>query len=270
MESARKGLMRYELYNENFSRWFNILIEGITAQQQNMIPKDLAKRLYDRSKNPLQFHQQMYLISAVFGIPVVVLIGSKGEDGEGVKIPDLKEMLKTMKGKGKSTYEQAEQMFADFHFAVAGQDMIQGAMFTRLICATDIYKSVIPAVKRKTLGGKAAKFEEHRSALRFMIRMFTSYESNKKRISTDYGFSMAEWYALLFFYGEEKKGTTFYRETFKYAHAASQSLMKNALTRLVRDGYLTARGATHSRMYTTTAKGDDAILHIMDKLILNF
>lgn len=272
MEHPQKGIIRYDVYNPNLDIMLTELVQEMTEVQRINLPKDITNKLFRRgnlSIGNLRINEKMYLLSSVFKRQVAIVVSGKPDSQEGVNPVDFTKMLKASKGKA-STLEVAEELYTEGVFVIGDKDLMESIGFSRLICCTDIWRTVIPAVRRKPKLGKITKFEEHRRAFKSIVAMYGNYESNKRRITMDFGFSMPEWYAMLHFYDSEKKGTSFYADRFKLSLAASRSNMKNALTRLVRDGYLSARGGTLKRLYTLTAKGEEAMLNIFDKIVLNY
>lgn len=268
---AIKGFLKYDIFNPNLDMFVDVLLAEMTPAQRIEIPPDLMIKAFKKGKpkaSALRIGEKMYLLSVAFGIDTFIAVAGSKNGKDLASIESLKSALKASKGK-KPVLEYAEELVAMCGFVLSSKQVMESLAFTSLVSVTDIYKQVIPAVRRVPRE-KQTQFEEHRKALKALVKMFGHYEANKKRIPMDFGFSTAEWYAMLFFFDGEKKGTAFYNETFRYALAASRTNLKKALTRLTLDGFLIARGATHRRVYSLSAKGDKYLLDIFQKLILNY
>lgn len=268
---AKGGILKYDIFNPNLDMLVDMLLSEMTSAQRAEVPPDLMIKAFKKGKpkaNSLRLGEKLFLLSAAFGLQSFIVVSGEN-NGKDLASPEtLKTAIKASKGK-KPILDFAEDMLAMTGFVVGDKEVIEALTFMRLISVNDIYRQVIPAVRRVPRE-KQTQFEEHRKSVRGIVKMFAQYEANKKRIPMDFGFATPEWYAMLFFFDGEKKGTDFYNETFRYAQAASRTNMQMALTRLTRDGYLIARGGTHKRVYSLSAKGDKAILDIFQKLILNY
>lgn len=249
----------------------DMLLTEMSTSQRLEVPTELMIKAFKKGKPNaagLRMGEKMYLLSVVFGRRVHIVVSGGENDKDLVSQEMLKAALKASKGK-KPILEFAEEMFAVGGFVLGDKNVIESMAFMNLVSVTDIYKQVIPAVRRVPRE-KQTSFEEHRKALRTLVKMFMNYEANKKRISLDFKFATPEWYAMLYFFDGERKGTEFYNETFRYAHAASRTNMQIALKRLTDDGYLIARGHTHKRVYSLSSKGEKAVLDIFQRLVINY
>jgi hypothetical protein len=266
-----RGLLKYDIYNPNLDLYLETMLTHMTPAQRDLIPTELIRKAFKNGKpnvSGLRFGEAVFIASAVFQIPVYVVFG--GSDSEHSVLAEniLKKAHKVFSEKG-SLADLSQDVHTLGGFVVGDKNVMESLAMMRLASCTDFYKQVIPVLRRR-IKSTVARFEEHRAAYRKLVKLMVSYESKKRRIFLEFGFSQPEWYALLYFFDNEKKGYAFYGETFKFAIASSVTNMRKALTTLVQKGLLSTRGGSKRRTYIMTSKGERAMMDIFEKIILDY
>jgi hypothetical protein len=268
---GNRGLLKYDIYNPNLDMYLEEFLNTMSQEKRDKIPTELIRKCFKKGKanvSALRFGEAAFIASTVFDIPVYVVFGGKDKDA-GIMAEDvLSQARKVYTAKGSIT-SLAEKIHTLAGFVVGDKNIVESLAMIRLAACTDYYKQVIPVMRRKARMAPA-RFEEHRTAYRKMVKLMMNYESKKKKIYLDYGFTSAEWYCMLFYFDVDKKGNAFYGETFRFAVAASQDNMRKALTTLTRRGMLTTRGGAKIRTYTLSAKGENAMLEIFEKIVMDY
>jgi hypothetical protein len=266
-----RALLKYDIYNPNLDLYLENLIDNMSEEQRKQIPIELIRKCFKKGKpnvSALRFGEAAYLASAIFEIPVYVVFGGTNKEVSVLSENILKKAHKVYAEKA-SLGGVSEDLHTLAGFVVGDKNVMEALAMVRLASCTDFYKQVIPIIKRKPKA-TVTRFEEHRSAYRKMVKLMVSYESKKRKIFLDFGFSQPEWYALLFFFDNEKKGFAFYGETFKFAIASSVTNMRKALSSLVKKGILSTRGGSKRRTYILTSKGEKAMMEIFEKVIMDY
>lgn len=271
MNRQLSDTLTYDIVSENFDLYFHNLLSGMTEQQRDSVDGKLARKVFKGKTlrvDKLTFPERAYILGSVFKRPLFVLIGNEGDAAEALSPSLFQAAANAYKGKDGAMGELAADVVDNGNFIIGTRELLDHLSMLRLVCATDIYRLVLPLQKRKLK--PSANVAEFHAALKYNIRYLSHYEGQKKRMETDYGITLSEWYALLHYYSGEKSGSSFYKEAYLNAVQCNRTTKKKALTRLTMDGYLFRRGKTNKVQYSISPKGQDTVIKIFDRLVFNF
>jgi hypothetical protein len=257
---------KYDINAENFTTYVQLLLDTMSASQRESIPEDIVVKIFKGSKFhaiKLNSMEKIFLLSTVFGKDVLILIGDKSAEDIFVKPETIDVAVKVLKRKAPIV-ELSEQMQANAYFALAGKDMMETVGYMRLSSILPIWRTTIPAARRTRR--KETRFDHHRVAMKAMAKLMMDYSLRLSRMKLDHNFTHAEFYALLYFFHGEGK-VSGYKTMFKGLQGVRSAYQFRAITRLTREGYLIRRGVSKGTSYSLSAKGDEALIKIMEKLI---
>lgn len=257
----------YEIYNEHFEHYINSLVNDMTDAQRASLPYELTKRGFDKSgfkANRLSFSELSYMAVTCFNKRMVIMFDDDTEDS-GVTINSLNDAL--LVGKRKIPLEKiAENMQVNGIFVLGGRDLIEATLSMRLVAQSQLWRYLMS--KSKGLAkGKSNGYRERRAVLRAMVGLLCKYDSLKGVINGEFGLSIAEWYCLMFYFDGEKKPGEF-RKMFKGSPGGQRLSLKKANSRLTKMGYLLPRGQKSTQVYSLTAKGDELVNKIMQRVFI--
>lgn len=269
MSFEAKKVRIAEIYNENFNHFFTEKLNSITIEQKQKIPNDLAFKIYSRgneaSARKLNFNEKMWLLEVVFGLNVTITV----EDPiNGLETKDYNAARKAQRG-SLTNGELLDVLKIKSVFVIGGKQLMESILYMSHVTTTGIYqlvKKYIPNAGHE----KNMKFEDQRKAFANTLRFLKHYEANKRRIASDYGLSMPEWYALIYFAIGESFAVDFYKKDFLYSYNSSSINLHKAITRLYNNGYLLRKQIAKKHKYTVSSKGIDTLNRIFDNILLKF
>lgn len=263
----------YDLKSTNFDKHFLELLDNITEEQKARIPRGLREKIWRRTGrysvnlSKLSMAEKWFVyVVALNRTLVTIALGA--EDDPVITKDTIETTIRNFRKKAKNK-ETAEGYMDKVMFFFGDADLMQGLGYGRLICASDVYKLLLPYRDMKKTKVDS-KFEQHLKDMRWINKFLINLEKNKRRIATDYGLNIGEYYALLYFWDGEKVGSSFYKEVFVNAYAAGKVVLQKAMTRLIKDGYMMSRGRKNQQLVSLTAKGQDTIQQIFENLIFKW
>lgn len=263
---------RYNYKNDGFDMMLTALLDNITEEQKSLLPAELLHKIY-RSTNPnvnlLSDSQKDYILATVFNKKVLKVIMDEENGITAEELMKLKDVWRKKKNAHVNASDLAENMSINGEFVLADRDLYEGISYMALVGYAPIFKVVMAA--RRGAKKYKANNPDFKIWLDNITNMFGHYESNKKRLVTEMGLeNLSEWYALLHFYSGEKKGSSLYKERFKYAFSTCAANLRIAMYRLKKEGYLDSRGAAKNAVVVCSPKGRAVVDKMLTKFILNY
>ncbi len=257
----------FEIYNEHFSNYVTSLVMDMTDAQRAALPYSISKKAFLQSgfrSDRLTFGELSQLAITAFNKRIVILVDS--DDDSATTIDTLKDALLVQRRK-KPLHEVAEKMQTDAMFVLADRELIEATLSLRLVAQSQVWRHLLTKAKKLPKAGKNIGFRERRAVIKAMASLLCKYDSLKAVLPGEFGVSLAEWYALLFFFeGEKTPGE--YRRMFKSTPGGKRGNLKKATQRLTRVGLLAGRGRARTQVYSLTAKGDELVIRVLERLFI--
>lgn len=260
----RQNINRFDIYNENFEGVFNDMLINITQPQLSVLPNDMKFKILKNKKHPassFNFIEKVYILSTAFDKNITISI----EDiNDGVSKVEFRNAVLAQKGKLKNS-ELLKYPKTMASFILADKDLFSSMMYLNHVYTTEIYQLV-----RKINVAQRSKrdklYNQGIETVKSLVKLFMNYELNKKMLIGEFGFDMAQFYAILYFSTGERLGVDFYNKDFKFSYSANKRDMSTALLVLYNNGYLFRRGEKRYT-YSLTAKGLDVLNKIVERII---
>lgn len=262
-----KYIRNAEIYNENFNHFFTEKLNGMTPEQRAELPIEITNKIFRRgevaSAGFLNFNEKMYILSTVFQCSVTITVS---DEANGLDIKDYTAALKVQRDT-MSNGELLEKLKIKSAFVLGSKELMSSLLYMAHVENTGIYqliKNYIPNADHE----KNAKFMEGKKAFIKTLSFIKKYEANKQKISSDYGLTMPEWYALIYFSINEGLAKDFYNRDFTYAYNSNRRTLHAALISMCNHGYLVKRQFGKSHKYSASSKGLDLLNRIFNNILL--
>lgn len=253
----------FDFYSENFDRYFEDLVEGMTPAQRMRLPDGILNRLFTNKKNraaALEFREKAHILSVAFGKRIVISIE---DEKQGIPAEDYQRAVDAQSGKITNTNLLGYPR-TGAGFIMADKNLMNSMMYLNHVYTTEIY-SLLRPLKISERSKKDTEYNKGFEAVRSLVGFILNYEMFKKRLVHEFDFSLSEIYAILYFSTGEKTGLDFYKKDFRYSYNANSTHMFRALGSLTQKGYLSSRG--RPLKYSITARGLDVLNKIAHRII---
>jgi hypothetical protein len=265
-----KAAARYDIISQNFDLFFGKKLAEMTEGQKEMLDKILLRKAFggkSGKENYLNFLEKAFILGTVYNEAIYILIANRGDAENALTPASFVTAAKALKGDKGAMGELVEEVQETGTFVVSTRELFDTVGTMNLACVSDLYRLTLPLASRKIRPNK--EVDAYHTSMKFLIQFLSNYEGNKKRFETDYGLTMSDWYAMLYFYDKEKVGSGFYKDGFLLSVQSNLSTKKRALTHLSKMGYLFTRGKTNRKMYRLSPKGLHVMQQIFDRIVFN-
>lgn len=254
----------FDLYSENFERYFEDLVTKMNDSQKKMLPVKLLTRLFTNKKNigvNLEFREKVYILNLCFDKRITIVV----EDHEnGIGPDEYEKAILAQRGKVTNT-ELLSQPRTKCSFVMADKNLMNSMMYLNHVYTTEIYTLIRPLIYSER-SNKDNKYHLGIESVKAITRLILNYEMLKKRLVMQFDFRMSDIYAILYFSGGERIGQEFFLKDFKYSYNANSRELADSLRKLHEHGFLDRRG--RPLKYSLTAKGVDILNKIMQQIVV--
>lgn len=259
---------RFNIESENFDLYFASLLPMISPQAKEGLPKDVLYRLFRRGGEvngngvyKLGFISKLFILWKCFRKRIFIVV----EDEErGLSVEDFVELRTAIKLRDYGT-PRAEGLVADGTFITANKELCDSFAYLNTLSNSGAYTYLKRA--KNPIPNKTADFV---AQMKYIARVFSHYEGNKKKWVAAYGISIPEFLVLLYTYsGKDVLGSVMYRDIYKQAYQSSPTRVKQAFGTLQSKGYLKKTGSGSGAKMSITPLGTDITTTILTKYAIN-
>jgi hypothetical protein len=259
---------KWDIDNENFSYFFERESDRMTESQRLSLPKELYFKLFNRggkvdttSSSKLSFLAKLFILIKALRKRTFILI----EDENGMDIEKFFEYREALK-KYKYDVTSAEGLITDTVFVLCNKEVMDTYSHLNKLSVSPAYNYLI---KTKNAGPRN-KTAEYISQINYIVKVFSFYESNRKRITMQMGIEFSEWLVLIYlFQGGQMLGSAIYKSWFRYSYNSSSTKIKKAFGTLQHRGFIVKIGESRGAKLEITALGRERVCEILTKFALN-
>lgn len=257
-------LDRIDLQNEAFDLYFADAARNLTQRQREVLPSTVYRGLFVKNQtykiSSISFFRKLYILLRALNKRFFLVI----EDEENGLSTDafikLKEAEKNKEIIEDTPFEQS----LGFSFCLADKDLVDWLSYINGLCNAPAYSYSLK-LKNENL----KQFPKYKEQVRYLGKMFLSYEKNKIKIQKDMRVTMAEFYLLLHLYdGEKKPLTSFYNGAFKDTPGCSRRTITDALRKMLFEKSIERFNSCRYAEYKITPYGTQMINEIMKKYMI--
>lgn len=268
MTYLAKKISAADLYNENFNYYFTMKLNAITADQRALLPQELSYKIFKRgteaSAGLLNMNEKMWILSLVFKQNITIIVD---DPADGLDVKEGMASLKAQRGK-MGNGKLLEYLQIKSAFVLGDKELMSSVLYMAHVCCSSIYQLAKKHIPNNIDHARNRKFMNDRKAFLTTLDFLKNYEATKRRISSDYGLTMPEWYALIYFATKEGFASDFYDKDFKYSYNSNRRNLHVGMKRIADLGYLQKRHINRKDKYTITAKGVDILGRIFNNILL--
>lgn len=260
---------KIDLQNENFDYYFASQAALMTEKQRFLLPKALYFKLFNRGGAvdttgtcKLSFLAKLFILIKALRKRVTILI----EDEKGMDEEQFFEYRKLLH-KSQYTTSSADGLITDSVFVLANKEVMDTFSHLNRLSVSPAYNYIIKSKNSLRLKSKQSEYLAH---VNHVAKTLAYYESNRKRISMQFGLEFTEWLVLIrLFHGGQVKSSSIYKEWYRYSYNSSSTKIKMAFSTLQIRGYIVKSGVRSNAKMEITALGRDMVCEIMDKFVVN-
>ena len=258
---------KIDIRSENFDLYFYHELEKVPNERKEQIPKSLAQIIWGvggqiKPKNikHLNIFHRLYLLVKLCNKNFTVVVS---DDEHGVK--DMEAFNKLQKKKD-FTISTGEEQFEAGRFILGGKELMSSLNYLNHVCHSPAYNYVVK-LKGESIPHPGNDFNKQ---IKYLARVFKSWESQKKLWVNEFGLQMPEIYVLLTLYVDgELVGARIYQDIFRRAYQSGHSKIKLAFRTLQAKGMIERNGIKRGASMRITATGVDLIHKIIMKYAVN-
>lgn len=260
-----------QLAGENLDHYFFQLMQGITPHQLESLPprlRTIARRGAEAATRQFTIEQKRKIMVETFGLYAAEI----WYDPQGMSVQDFMTIFTNQKKQGKSK-ETADLLHDNRVFVLGNKLFVRSMEYLEMICAGDIYKLADRYRSDiKVDGGRSKKIRDTMDALKFIVRLLTSYERAASNFCKNYGLQKADLYLLFYLFGEpQTKGRQPFYDMFQGAVGANHVAMKLSFTRMKQAGYIQPKNEGESpAYYYITSRGESVLLNFLKSVMIGF
>lgn len=243
-------------------------IDKISPTAKSELPKDVAFKLFrgggkfnTKSTSKLGFIAKLYILWKALNKRWWIMI----EDEENGMTPGQFMELRKAYRKRDYSSDQAAVLKSTGTVVIANKELSECMSYLNRLSVSPSYNYL--------MGGKNKVHnhtEDWAKKMRYIVKVFAFYESQKKSWSSGTGLSIPEWLILIYLYSRGSvNGAPIYKEFYKRAYQSSPAKITRSFPILQRRGYIEKTGSTKLAEFNITASGIDVVNSILTKYALN-
>lgn len=253
-----------DLQVDNFVRFFENELSGMTANQREKIPFELMDKLFRRNgeltTHRLTFLQQLYVLTKALDEEVYILIKRNDND---LSFEDFEKYQKNKKKK-EITIDEANYYLGKGVFVLSGRELMDWMSHLNNLSLSSAYNYGLRLKKTRE-----PNLPIHEKEFRYFANLLSYYEGNKRKIIKYRQLQMPEWYILLYLCdGKSKGATAVYDEIYKDAINSSRKTILDAFKKLISRKYIQKFNKGKNTVYEITMAGKEEVKQIIRKYIL--
>lgn len=257
--------MRFELQVDNFRRFFDSKVSGMTEANKEKLPAEILSSLFKHdgtiTTRMFSFIQQVYILSKSGLSKIFILI----EDTEnGIGITDFEKFKKQQKSRQIDS-KQADHYLAKGVMVISGEDVVD---YTTQINRISLSAPMNYALKLKETN-KPHRINDSDQAFCYLTEMLSNYEGNKKKLVRRHLLNIPDWYVLLYLAdGKEKGATPMYKHVFVNAINSSRKQILTSFRKLLNLSYIKSFGKGRNTVYKITYLGKSILSELLIKYVI--
>lgn len=264
--------LKFDISCPNLDNYFAIQSAGMGENQKDCLPKELVYKVFkkggrpnSKSTNKLSFLAKIYILIKSLKKRVIILIEDDVNGMDEEQYFKYKKMLK----KNDLSIQNSTELVSDLTFVLANKEIMDTYSAINRLSMSYAY-NYLTKIKETKRNKGINKTDQWNKKMSYILRLFSQYEANRKKIAMQTGINFSEWMVLIYLYdGKEYTSVTIYKEWYKHSFNSSATKLKTAFSSLQILKYVEKIGTSRAAKLRITYLGKEKVNEIVGKYIIN-